>query len=129
MQNVSNQKKQRRSGLRGIRILITVSAVAATLSFWVLFARQSMISQALALKVGDPAQEIPAQDAVILLPPMPTLIPQMAGNNGLVSIPSLPDISTGVQPFQEGVKVLLGGQAPRAQRSAPVPFTTTRSSR
>lgn len=132
MQNLPSKKKPRRSSMRGIRILITVTAVAATLSFWALFARQSMSSQALALKVGDPVQEMPAQDAVIILPPMPTLIPQLRESSGLVSGPSLSDISTGEQPFQEGVKVLLGGQAPqalRSQRSAPVPFTTTQSSR
>jgi hypothetical protein len=132
MQNMPRKKKLRRSSMGGIRILITTTAVAATLSFWALFARQNMILQALALKVGEPVQEVPAQDAVIILPPMPTLIPQLPESSGLVSSPSVPDINPDEQTFQEGVKVLLGGQAPqalRSQRSAPIPFTTTQSSR
>lgn len=129
MQNLSKTKKPRRSISTGVRIMITISAVATTLGLWVVFARQSMISQALALKVSDPIQETPSQDAVVILPPMPTLIPQLPENGGLASLPSAPVVSSSAPSFQGGVKILLGGQAPRTQRSAPMPFTTTRSSR
>lgn len=137
MQNKPTSKKRGRRALWEIRLMITALAVAATLGFWNLFSKQMVLSQAVEPQPIEPTQ---VQQPVVLLvelPPMPTLIPALDAQDALASMPasSLQAPSLPVQTLQTGAKVLLGGSAPQAprsapaRRSAPAPVTTTRSSR
>lgn len=131
MQNNSTLKKHRRPIHWEIRLMITAMAVAATLGFWNLFAKQMVITQAVTLKSFDPTLQNPSQVIEITLPPVPTLIPPSDGQAVLSSAPSASSLSTNqpVQSFQAGTKILLGGARPQVRSSAPAPITTTRSSR
>lgn len=111
--------------------MITSMAVTATLGFWNLFAKQMVITQAVATESSDSNIQNPAQTVEINLPPMPTLIPSFDRQAVSSNAPGASSSSTNqpAQTFQAGTKILLGGARPPLQTSAPAPITTTRSSR
>ena len=127
MQTHNNPKKRSRTGFKEVRILITALAVAGTIGLWTRFSKQELITQALALKVIEPTQAQPPQETVLQLAPIPTLIPPLSESNSLALAPA--PSSAPAPAINSMVKVILGGSAPRVNRSAPAPVTRTRSSK
>jgi hypothetical protein len=132
MHKTPTLKKRRRPIRWEIRLMITSMAVAATLGFWNLFAKQMGITQTTTSKPLDPTVQNPSLAVEIDLPPVPTLIPSLERQAAVSSsAPSASSLGNNqpVQSFQAGAKILLGGARPPVQTSAPAPITTTRSSR
>ena len=138
MPNNPTHPRRRHTRLTEIKWFIATLAVAATLGFWTLFARQWML-QAAANAVPQDTPDAPQQDntLVLELPPMPTLIPTPADLPATVSsqmvvapIPTVQASAPQTTAPQTTGKILLGGSAPSANRPAHKSTATrTHSSR
>ena len=139
MPNNTIHPRRRQSRLTEIKWFIATLSVAATLGFWILFARQWML-QAAANAVPQDTPEAPQQQdntLVLDLPPMPTLIPTLTDLPAVVSSQMVAAPVATVQASapqasapQTTGKILLGGSAPSSNRPAHKSTATrTRSSR
>ena len=106
----------------GMKILITASALAATVSGWA--------SLTLGQAAGAAApQPTPTDDPLASLPPMPTLVP--APNFANLRAPaaaSAPSLSPAAPLVLRKVGAPSSGGGGSSHSSAPAPVTTTRSS-
>ncbi len=133
MPNNPTHPRRRHTRLTEIKWFIATLAVAATLGFWTLFARQWML-QAAANAVPQDTPEAPQQQdntLVLELPPMPTLIPTPADLPATVSsqmvVAPIPTVQASA-PQTTG-KILLGGSAPSNNKQGQKKTSTrTRSS-
>ena len=111
--------------------MITALSVTATLGLWNLFSRESSIGTAPAGAGNTTAPTQDGQTALLNLPPLPTLVPQMASSIAADSAGTAAQTGqTGnlsQAPVQQPVKIFMGGAGPQTRQSAPV--ATTRSSR
>jgi len=136
MPNISHNPRRRQSRLTEIKWFIATVAVAGTLGFWVLFAKQWMLQVAADTVPPQDTPEAPQPDntLVIELPPLPTLIPT------LTELPMVASPQTVMAPIatvqapaapQTTGKILLGGSAPSKnnnRQGQKKPATRTRSS-
>lgn len=130
-ENKSTMKKRHRPILWEVRLMITVIAVATTLGFWNLFAKQMVVTQAATSNSSDSTLQNTSQAVEIDLPPLPTLIMPLNRQAASSSSPSAssPKTNPPSQSLQAGTKILLGGARPPENTSSPATITTTRSSR
>jgi hypothetical protein len=138
MPNISPHPRRRQSRLTEVKWFIATVAVAGTMGFWVLFARQWMLQVAADSAPPEDTPEAPQQDntLVIELPPMPTLIPTPTDLPFVASpvkvVAPLPTVQAPAAPQTTG-KILLGGSAPSKNNNngqgQKKPATRTRSSK
>ena len=136
MPNISHNPRRRQSRLTEIKWFIATVAVAGTLGFWVLFAKQWMLQVAADTVPPQDTPEAPQPDntLVIELPPLPTLIPTptelpMVASPQTVMAP-IATVQAPAAPQTTG-KILLGGSAPSKnnnRQGQKKPATRTRSS-
>lgn len=134
MTRMADARSPRRppSGAPGTKMLITVGALAATLGGWSVLglkpARVAEVASPPASVIATPAQSPP--DAMLSLPPLPTLVPapaSLASNRPVVQVPasgSTMGQPAGVQPAP-ALRVV---SAPPAVAPPPAPVAITRSS-
>jgi hypothetical protein len=144
--NTANKKK-RGSRTGETKILIGALAFTSALGFWNLFAHQAITDLASAGQSQDnttgdvTSPEVSTNRIVLNLPPLPTLVPDLASTAmDLQPIPTAPAVVNVVSStaIQQPTKILMGGAQPGAaqpsaakapaKRSAPAPVTSTRSS-
>lgn len=122
MPNPTPKPRRRPSRLTEIKWFIATVAVAGTLGFWTLFARQWMLQVAADSVPPQDTPDAPQQDntLVIDLPPMPTLIPTLTDlppvattQKVMAPVPTVqaPAVQAPAAPQTTG-KILLGGSAP-----------------
>lgn len=117
-----SKTKPNRKSLSEVKILITTLSIGITLGFWNLFSNQASpaATAAAAASSSDPAPAV-----VVDLPPLPTLIPELANSGNTTansSNNSNPNLNVPAAP-QSPLRLFLGGAAPQ-----PRSFASTRSS-
>ena len=86
MQKNTSNKRKGRNKLWDARLMITALAVATTVGFWNLFARQALLSQSLTSATNTAAPPQPVESAPIVLPAIPTLVAPLAEQAGQSSL-------------------------------------------
>ena len=116
-----SKTKPNRKSLSEVKILITTLSIGITLGFWNLFSNQASPA---ATAVAAASSSDPTPAVIVDLPPLPTLIPELAntGSSTAGSANSNTTLNAPAAP-QAPLRLFLGGSAP--QRRA---FTSTRSS-
>ncbi len=118
-----SKRNPNRKSLSEVKILITTLSIGITLGFWNLFSNQANPT---ATAAAASSNNDPAPSAVVNLPPLPTLIPELSSSGSTSASSNNSNGSTlnAQTAPQSPFRIFLGGSAPQQPRS----FTTTRSS-
>lgn len=137
MEHKNSSKHAHKPTTRSTKQLILVLSVSATLGFWAIFSNKDKPDLTPGENDDQATGDMPPTQAanqfVLELPPVPTLIPELDSSRPGLELPTIPSQNLVSLPQLAAPltgKIFLGGAKPQSRVvMAPAPVTRTRSSK